>query len=90
VRRGASIQHQDFGTDVCEDALGGPLFADVGRDHGNAEPLLHGCERGLVARHDCYLGALLDQGLDEPKAQASAAACYHEPPVGFWAKSRHP
>jgi hypothetical protein len=55
-----------------------PLVGDVGRDHGDAKPLLHRCERGQVARHDGHLGALVDQGFDEPEAQASAAAGHHD------------
>ena len=48
----AGVQHQDLGADVSEDALGGPVVGDVDRDHCDAEPLLHRCERGLAARHD--------------------------------------
>ena len=56
----------------------GPLVGDIRRDRSDAEPLLHRCESGLVAGHDGHLGALVHQGLDEPEAQASAAAGHHD------------
>jgi hypothetical protein len=46
-------------------ATGSVMSAVITSD---AEPLPHRCERGRIARHDGYFGALVHQSLDEPEA----------------------
>jgi len=74
ARRRAGVQHQDLGSDVGENLVGGVLVRDVGGDRGDAEPGADGLERIGAARDDRHFGALRDQGLDQSQPQATASA----------------
>ena len=58
--------------------MGGGLVRHVGGDRGDAQPGADRLERIGAAGNDRHPGAVRDQGLDEPEAQASAAAGHHD------------
>jgi hypothetical protein len=54
--------------------MGGGRVRHVGADRGDAQPGANGLERIGVAGDNRHPGAMLDQGLDQSQAKATASA----------------